>query len=542
MTKKKIRIALLLDSLENAAWKWELMNILRTSDYTEIACIIVGSDAPTDERLPKMEGGGLKYLLYNLFKKFETRRFHPKPDAFKLSRQGEMYASIPTVPAQLFPDGHCSGAAIEVIKKYSPDLILSLGLRIPRGEILRQFPYGVWSFEIDAASPTGFWEFLEGKATTPGVLYKLEEPLTESKAIYRSYSPTDRLSVVISRSRKQWKDLNFVPRVLQSLYESGANGLHQRLRHQTPLLTTHPVSKAPTNKNLLVPLAKHALRMVARKFHRTLSFDQWILLFGRHDQSSTDLTKFEKLIPPKDTVWADPFVIFKDNRYFIFIEECPRKPKRGRISLLVMSENGKCSPPRTILERPYHLSYPFLFEWQNDLYMIPESSENKTVELYRCRDFPYEWEFKKNLMTGVEAVDSTLLLYRDGLWWLFTTIRENSGYPNWEELFLFSAETPLSEEWTPHPMNPVISDVTRARPAGKIFERNGDLYRPSQDCSRRYGYGIRINRIVTLNRSEYCEEEVSFIEPLWDSNIEGVHTINQDGKITFIDALYRRTR
>jgi hypothetical protein len=110
---------------------------------------------------------------------------------------------------------------------------------------------------------------------------------------------------------------------------------------------------------------------------------------------------------------------------------------------------------------------------------------NKTVELYRSTSFPFQWELEKVLLTDVRAKDATLAEI-DGKWWMFVSISEHS-IP--DELFLYSAETPLGP-WVPHPRNPVKSDVRGSRPAGKLFRANGGLYRPAQNSSGRYGYGM----------------------------------------------------
>ena len=43
--------------------------------------------------------------------------------------------------------------------------------------------------------------------------------------------------------------------------------------------------------------------------------------------------------------------------------------------------------------------------------MIPESAENRTIELYRFRVFPDDLEFVHILMENVEAYDATLVEY-----------------------------------------------------------------------------------------------------------------------------------
>ena len=54
----------------------------------------------------------------------------------------------------------------------------------------------------------------------------------------------------------------------------------------------------------------------------------------------------------------------------------------------------------------------------------------------------------------------------------------------------------LTNKWTPHPENPIVTDIRTARPGGKIFIQDGKIYRPSQDCSIRYGRALNMNQII----------------------------------------------
>ena len=270
-------------------------------------------------------------------------------------------------------------------------------------------------------------------------------------------------------------------------------------------------------------------------------YNQWILMLGTGDPLSAAFPAFRPVIPPPDRSWADPFVTYRDGIYYIFVEELPRGTRKGHISLIEVDRDLHCSAPVKILERPYHLSYPFVFQWQGEFYMIPESMANRTIEVYRCAEFPDKWTYHGPLMRDVGAVDATLLHHQDR-WWMFTNIALGRGASTRDTLFLFFSDQPLSDSWTPHPQNPIVVDLRRARPAGRIFARNGVLYRPSQDSSVRYGYGLRINRITRLNEMEYAEEEVRFIEPGWDRNIIAVHTLNHAHGLIAIDAKWRRWR
>jgi hypothetical protein len=88
----------------------------------------------------------------------------------------------------------------------------------------------------------------------------------------------------------------------------------------------------------------------------------------------------------------------------------------------------------------------------------------------------------------------------------------------------------------------VKSDVRSARPAGRLFRRNGCLYRPAQDCSVHYGHAISINRVLRLTRDEFSEEETAKILPRWRKGLERTHTLNSAGRLTVIDGFVRRPR
>ena len=273
------------------------------------------------------------------------------------------------------------------------------------------------------------------------------------------------------------------------------------------------------------------------------SWEQWILLYClQQNGPSTSLWKYKRIVPPQDRYWADPFPVFHDGRYWVFIEEYLLDAAKGHISVLAMNRDGKYETPRRVLERPYHLSYPYIFSYEGVWYMIPETKQNRSVELYECVSFPDQWKLRRVLIEDIEAVDATLFRHQDR-WWIFANIAENKGVSStWDELFVFHSDNPVDGTWKPHARNPVVSDVRRARPAGRLFAHDGVIYRPGQDSSRCYGYGIRLHELLTLTEEEYQEREVCFIEPRWAPDLIGVHTLNFAQGISVADALIRRPR
>lgn len=257
-------------------------------------------------------------------------------------------------------------------------------------------------------------------------------------------------------------------------------------------------------------------------------------------RSSEDTLSWDKLkpiVPPAGAFWADPFIVHKDTKTYIFFEEFIHRTKLGRISYVEIEQDGTISQSRAVLEKPYHLSYPFIFEYRSEFYMIPETAQHHAIDMYRCTRFPDQWEHHKTIMRDLRAVDATLIEHT-GLWWMFVNIA-GKGSSTWDELHLFYANDPLSDEWTPHPMNPIVSDVRSARPAGRIFSRDGELIRPSQDSSLRYGYALNMNRITKLTTNEYEEELLERLEPPEKGDILAVHTHNFSGNLTVVDAMLK---
>jgi hypothetical protein len=284
-----------------------------------------------------------------------------------------------------------------------------------------------------------------------------------------------------------------------------------------------------------------AWRKINKIISSALFLDQWVILTSSTaTYNSFAWDDFQPLIPSPDRYWADPFILSRDDHFYIFIEEKLYETGLGRISCLTLDRTGRLLSNQIVLEQSYHLSYPFIFEYQGQTYMLPETGQNRTLELYRCTRFPNQWEFVKNLMTDMYAVDATLLEH-EGKWWLFANVKEAGG-SSLDSLHLFWADSPLSETWTPHPHNPVIVDIHTARPAGRIFARDGKLIRPSQDSSPRYGYALNFNQITRLDETTYEEMHLSAFLPPHGKRVLAIHTWNEADGMTVIDAVIRRRK
>ena len=230
--------------------------------------------------------------------------------------------------------------------------------------------------------------------------------------------------------------------------------------------------------------------------------------------------------------YADPFPVAWRGRTFLFVEEFEHALGRGIISVVEFGPDGPKGAPQPCLERPGHLSYPNVFGRDGEMWMIPESSDAGTIDLYRALDFPFRWKLESTLASGVCAGDATLI-EQDGRWWMFATVRDGGCYS--DSLWLWSAPD-FRGPWTPHKRNPVLIDSASARPAGRMFFARGSLYRPVQDCRAGYGAALGLARVDRLDDEGFAQTLQAVVRPGgpdWPGR--RLHSFNEAGGFEFID-------
>ncbi|MEK9612807.1 MAG: hypothetical protein VW080_02640 [Flavobacteriaceae bacterium] len=550
--KHKLRIGILIDDYLIPAWASKMIKIIKASEHSEIVLIVKKKPTIKEKksifyRIWKMR----KVIFFILFQKLDSKIFKNSNDAFELKDIRKIIEchEIEVHPKETKFSDIIYSDDIKKMEQHSVDVFIRLGFRILRGEILNSSKYGIWSLHhgdntVNRGGPAGVWEVLENWDETGVILQILSEDLDGGFILDKSTSSTDKVSFCRNRNNYYWKALSMIPRKLNELYRLGEKDFFDRInKDKAPYFYHNRLFTNPTNIIVLKAFFRIYIHKLYSKLIRLFFFEQWVLLFklDKLNKISTCFFRFKKILPPKDRFWADPFVIEKNEKYYIFIEELIYKENKGKICVIEMDQNGNYSSPQVVLERNYHLSYPFLFEENETLYMIPETAKNRTIELYKCIEFPTKWEFYLNIMENINAVDSTIVK-KDNKYWLFCNIKENQGASICDELFLFYSDSLFNQNWTAHPNNPIVSDVKKSRPAGNIFALNNKLYRPSQNCAKRYGYGITINEITELNEKSYQENTVQSIYPNWEKDIRATHSLSNAGKLTVIDAIYRRRK
>jgi hypothetical protein len=244
---------------------------------------------------------------------------------------------------------------------------------------------------------------------------------------------------------------------------------------------------------------------------------------------AVNLGGFKEVSLPSGTgSMADPFLWDSGGRTYLFFEEVATGSSRGRLACIEVLGDGSFSKMQIILDQPYHLSYPCVVEDRGELFLLPEASEVGRVDLYRFSRFPSEVELVAPLVQGLALVDTTPIFLNDR-WYFFTTTLQ----PFMETLLFWSNR--LEGAWNLHPCSPISCSVKNSRSAGNLFWMDGRLYRPTQDCSVRYGYAIQVNEIIRLTPTEFEERTVNRVLPVWQPGLLGTHTWNQSRRVQVID-------
>jgi hypothetical protein len=266
--------------------------------------------------------------------------------------------------------------------------------------------------------------------------------------------------------------------------------------------------------------ASNAITMLFR--HR----DHWqVALRG-------DKGQFQVVADDGRRYYADPFLLRRDGRTFLFVEEYIHAERKGSIAVAEVIGDRLAASPVPVLSRPYHLSYPHVFEADGEILMIPETGENRTLELYRATEFPLKWELVDVLMKDGVYSDATPVFHQ-GRWWLFVTV-DVMGKATQDELSIFHSDA-ITGPWMPHAANPVKSDSRSSRSGGRIIKHGDRLFRPAQDCDRHYGTGLVWFEITELMPTRFSERKVLAWDALSDLGAIGLHSFDELGGIQAID-------
>jgi hypothetical protein len=483
-----------------------------------------------------------------LFRAWRRAIVMPRAAALSPVERIEELEAIPRILCHLARQGEFSVLADEDLDRiagYDLDFILRFGSGALAGAVLTLPRWGIWSYRHGAGPGQG------------GPLSRAADP--EDRTAVRTVAlirdgDGSRAGAVLHQG--SFREEATEARTLDAALLGSADwcaraacelALGQTARFEreerrpalsdaTQVTAPLPAPEAvPRNGSFLVQLAGRSGVLVQKVLRKLFFREVWSI--------GCVSEPFDKLLErgrPREVRWypvapggdfiADPFCLEGEGEVQVLAEYFDAGRRKGRIVATRFREGAFLPGAITILDLPEHLSYPFLFRWRGDTWMMPEVAESGQIRLYRWDAASSGWSEAAKLL-DFPGLDSTLFEH-EGRWWLFCT---RLGHISEYKLHAWHAPTPLGP-WTPHALNPLKCDVHSSRPGGRPFIHNGKLYRPAQNGARTYGGALTLNWVRQLTPTVFEEEVAGALRPDPDGPYpDGLHTLCIAGAMTLID-------
>lgn len=275
--------------------------------------------------------------------------------------------------------------------------------------------------------------------------------------------------------------------------------------------------------------------MTIRSLVHNLKFNKWNLAFTEESLENIVNSKSIRVHYMKGNnrkQWfADPFILDVTSDHIIcLVEELSYDTMKGRIAKIKIDRNNyKLTSIKILLDLPTHLSFPFIFRENGNIYVLPENSASGVSTLYI-------YNSKDDSLTPVKIIaerpltDATICVYNHQAYVISTQKPTQNG----NILDIYSLDL-KSLKLSDNPIQSVSFNGNYARNAGEIFKVSDKYFRPSQDCNGGYGKGVILQEMIKTSEGFRFENYCSFYSNSWIYNM-GYHTFNSYKGLTVIDA------
>lgn len=534
MTQKPqntLRFGILCDSHELQRWQMMAVESLLSDGHTLSIVVMNTGKAESVSMVKKWRKYPFRNLLFRVW-----YRFFLKPESKKLHNAQELFANTPIfheTPVRKGIACYFTEACIEAVKQTRTDFLLRFGFGIIRGEILQTPPLGIWSFHHDDPTvvrgvPSNFWEIYEKIDINGAILQQIDESIDAGRIIWKGYFPTIHHSWKANIDQAYFGSTSWPALVCRQLMADRGS-----YTGQAPKSKPSPMRFAPGNYTMIKFLWILAVNRFRYHIKDLFIAEKWAIGYAKANfddiiGKKAEAIEWKWLEGPRSRQYHADVSGFVLNAELKLLSEF--YDYRYRLGKIMLTEPAS-GISRTVIEKMYHLAFPYVFEENGVIYCIPETSASGQVELYRYNTVTSTFDFEHVLMKEIRAVDPVLFVH-DGLWWLLFTGKDHSNY----ELHAWYSKE-MKGPYSPHRLNPVKTDPRSSRPAGGVIRQNGRLLRPAQDCSTYSGHRIAINEIKALSPDQFEEETVFHIEPGQNRNYpHGLHTLNIAGPYVLVDA------
>lgn len=525
-----LRFGVLCNAEVLEQWQADAIQLL-IDDGNRIELVVLNSEqAPKQSWISKIRHYPYSKIVFRLW-----HRFFFRPKAKTLVNVSALFANTERLHCKTTLKGSSNyfyDKDVQFIKRLQLDFLLRFGFNIVRGDILNAALYGVWSFhhgdEIKfRGGPPGFWEVYKNCDVNGIILQQLTSTLDKGFVLKKMWLP------VIKHSYKAHLDqlYNESRRMPVQLCQSIRNGCLTDELSQSKA----PIFYPPGNGQMIWFLFLLVFRRIHYHLKHLFRQEDWNIAIVNVslDTFLADVTgNLQRAVwlpkKKKSLYLADPFVIKIGKETHLFAEQFDYSKGVGRLVTAKSTENFSIFRPVT--DEAFHFSFPFLLEFEGEVYCVPECYESNGVQMYRFDAIKGKLVYERYLIEDVKAVDPVLFQH-ENLWWLMFTTKSLPSV----HLYAYYAEHPFGP-FVAHANNPIKSDIRSARNAGAPFYYKGMLVRPAQNCAGHYGKAVVLNQIIRLTISHFEEKSFLNIEPLKKQSFwRGLHSVNATTDCTVVD-------
>lgn len=528
---KKITFGILCNSLIFEAWEASSIEHLLQHPQIELKLLVINDvkEIKSNTIYQKIIQYPYQHFLYRVFK-----RFFLKAASYKQISYENKFKNIPQIVCKTIKRNkyseYFSESDVNKIKLLQLDFMLRFGFNIIKGPILESCKYGIWSFhhadnEYIRGGPIGFWEIFLRRNNSAAVLQQLNNKLDQGVVLRKGYLKTvdhsyaeniDQLTTMAAI----WP-LQVCIDVLnnQDIFDKHTDNKIQGKLYKFPNNLTFIYFLFLLLKNKIY---FHYVQLFLSESWHIAVLEKNIKEFLKSKKHSIHIIQKAS----SEHYCADPFFIPSKSNCPILFEYYSYQQQIGKIAIGTTN-----SREFTVFDFNDHIhrSYPYCFEYENEVYFMPEQADSKIISLYQ---FNGEFKIKRviNLVNNFSARDASIVFYNNK-WWLFCT--KANDFEN-AALYIFYSEK-LFQEFIPHQNNPVKVDVRNARPAGCLFVNDNVLYRPAQNNAQHYGHKLNINQIKVLSEIAFEEELVNEFDGPQFGDYSGIHHLSINENKILID-------
>jgi hypothetical protein len=541
-----LSVALLVDSPAVSRPVAELVAWIGSQPHMRCALIVVppaGDNAatmgPRHARETQQAAQPLRALLWKLMLGIERARVRRSSFGKQLGTHVALDSEPPAGGIYKFkPQAGETGAALaqrvrSALHDQLPDLIVQCGHGMHATDLAGCARQGALelvhgSSQGSSDGSSGFWEVLHQNDKTAFAVRHVLACGLRVQTLVHGFLPT-RTSFLMNQSALVAQMHDVLKQLLSRIAKQGASAL---VGKEVVVL---PVRRdRPSAAQLVAYGAAVAKRSIVLRLRSLVGVrEKWKVHYKHQDWSQLSLTDAHAIRNPEGGYFADPFLRCTAQGQFCFVEEFRERSQRGVISVLRLDDSGPVYLGR-VLDEPFHLSFPYMFEYGGELFMCPESHEAQQIRLYKCKSFPLQWELHSVAMDNVAAVDS-LIFPAHGQWWMLTGLLPQGDVERFPEMHLFSAPDPVSGQWQAHAQNPLKVDPEFARNGG-LLRLGEKLFRVSQAFAfSAYGASINISEIKDLTDDAYNELLAARVNADFKPGVSGLHHIDAVDGLTVWD-------